>query len=61
MGKYFIEVWKAAGMKLHNVEFLWASEEINKRSNEYWMSVMKIACQNTVSRVQKCATIMGKK
>lgn len=48
-------------MKLHNVEFLWASEEIDKRSNEYWMSVMKIACQNTISRVQKCATIMGKK
>lgn len=33
VGKYFIEVWKAAGMKLHNVKFIWASEEINKRSN----------------------------
>jgi tyrosyl-tRNA synthetase len=33
VGKYFIEVWKAAGMKMSNVKFLWASEEINKRSN----------------------------
>lgn len=26
VGKYFIEVWKAAGMKMSNVKFLWASE-----------------------------------
>jgi tyrosyl-tRNA synthetase len=31
-----IEVWRAAGMDLDNVEFLWAQEEINKRPNEYW-------------------------
>lgn len=31
MGQYFLEVWRAAGMKLHNVKFLWASDEINKR------------------------------
>ena len=61
MGKYFVEVWKAAGMKLHNVKFIWASEEINKRSNEYWMRVMDIACKNSINRIQKCATIMGKK
>jgi tyrosyl-tRNA synthetase len=61
VGKYFIEVWKAAGMKMSNVKFIWASEEINKRSNEYWMQVMDIACKNTIARIQKCATIMGKK
>jgi tyrosyl-tRNA synthetase len=26
VGKYFVEVWRAAGMKLHNVKFIWASE-----------------------------------
>ena len=56
-----MEVWKAAGMKLQNVKFIWASEEINKRSNEYWMRVMDIACKNSIGRIQKCATIMGKK
>lgn len=61
VGKYFVEVWRAAGMKLHNVKFIWASEEINKRSNEYWMRVMDIACKNSIGRIQKCATIMGKK
>jgi tyrosyl-tRNA synthetase len=61
VGRYFIEVWKAAGMKVSNVKFLWASEEINKRPGEYWLNVMDIACKNTISRIQKCATIMGRK
>lgn len=30
VGKYMIEVWKACGMDMTNVEFLWSSEEINK-------------------------------
>ena len=29
VGKYMIEVWKAAGMNMDNVEFIWASEAIN--------------------------------
>jgi tyrosyl-tRNA synthetase len=61
VGKYFIEVWSAVGMKMSNVKFLWASEEINRRSNEYWLQVMDVACKNTISRIKKCATIMGKK
>lgn len=28
VGKYMIEIWKAAGMDMSNVEFLWASEEV---------------------------------
>ena len=61
VGKYFIEVWRAVGMRMSNVKFLWASEEINKRSNEYWLKVMEVACENSISRIKKCATIMGKK
>lgn len=34
-------------MKLHNVKFLWASEEINKNPNDYWMRVMDIAGRMT--------------
>ena len=37
VGRYFIEVWKAIGMKMSNVKFLWASEEINKNPDEYWL------------------------
>ncbi|CAN0537843.1 unnamed protein product, partial [Laminaria digitata] len=28
VGKYMIEIWKAAGMDMNNVEYLWASEEV---------------------------------
>nr|GFA06599.1 tyrosine--tRNA ligase 1, cytoplasmic-like [Tanacetum cinerariifolium] len=36
VGEYMIKIWKAAGMKLENVEFLWSFDEINKRAHEYW-------------------------
>lgn len=61
VGKYFVEIWRAVGMKLENVKFLWASEEINKRSSEYWLMVMDIARKNKIARVKRCATIMGRK
>mmetsp|Transcript_51485 Transcript_51485/g.59121 ORF Transcript_51485/g.59121 Transcript_51485/m.59121 type:complete len:398 (-) Transcript_51485:162-1355(-) len=61
VGKYFIEIWKAAGMKLSNVQFLWASDEINKRASEYWLMVMDIARKNKIARIKRCATIMGRK
>jgi Tyrosyl-tRNA synthetase len=60
VGKYFVEIWKAAGMKLHNVKFLWASDEINNNANEYWLRVMDIARKNNINRIRKCATIMGR-
>mmetsp|Transcript_45669 Transcript_45669/g.73428 ORF Transcript_45669/g.73428 Transcript_45669/m.73428 type:complete len:377 (+) Transcript_45669:78-1208(+) len=60
VGEYMVEVWKAAGMDLDNVEFRWASEEINKKPNEYWMLVMDIARSNSIARVKRCATIMGR-
>ena len=28
VGRYFVEVWKATGMKMSNVRFLWASDHI---------------------------------
>jgi tyrosyl-tRNA synthetase len=61
VGKYFIEVWRAVGMKMENVQFLWASDEINRRPDEYWLTVMDVARKNTISRVKRCATALGKK
>ncbi len=60
IGTYMIEVWKALGMNMSNVEFLWASDEINKKPNEYWQCVMEIARLNNLSRVKRCCTIMGR-
>lgn len=57
VGKYFIEVWKACGMDMENVEFLWASQNMNQ---EYWLRVLKIGNLNTVTRITRCAQIMGR-
>lgn len=60
VGRYFVEVWKAAGMNLENVQFLWASEEINKRPDEYWSIVIDIARKFGIKRIKKCGQIMGR-
>uniref|UniRef100_A0A0E0QH97 tyrosine--tRNA ligase n=4 Tax=Oryza TaxID=4527 RepID=A0A0E0QH97_ORYRU len=60
VGRYMIEIWRAAGMNLDGVEFLWSSEEINNRANEYWPLVMDIACKNNVKRIMRCCQIMGR-
>ena len=60
VGEYMIEVWKAAGMNMDNVEFLWASDEINKRPEEYWTKVMDIATKFNLARILRCCTIMGR-
>lgn len=59
-GRYLIEIWKAVGMNLDKVEFVWTSEEINKRSDEYWPLVMDIARRNTLTRIVRCGQIMGR-
>jgi hypothetical protein len=60
VGRYMVEVWRAAGMDMTNVEFLWASDEINSHSNEYWLRVMDIARRNNLPRILRCCTIMGR-
>ena len=60
VGKYMVEIWRAAGMDMRNVKFLWASEEINKRPNEYWLRVMDIARKNNIKRITRCSQIMGR-
>ncbi len=57
-GKYFIEVWKACGMDLEKVEFIWASDII--KDEKYWNLVMKIATNNTLNRVLRTVQIMGR-
>ena len=59
-GYYMIEVWRACGMDLTNVEFVWASEFINMYSGKYWFNVLQIALRNSISRVKRCGQIMGR-
>eukprot|EP00253_Pinus_taeda_P027243 PITA_27243 len=51
VGRYMIEIWKAVGMKLDRVQFLWSSEEINARAHEYWPLVMEVARHNKLPRI----------
>ena len=60
VGEYLIQVWKAAGMNLENVQFIWSSDEINSKAEEYWLQMLDIARQFTLSRITKCCRIMGR-
>ncbi len=58
VGEYQIEVWKASGMDMNKIEFLWASDVMNDR--EYWKKVVNIARENSLPRIIRCAQIMGR-
>ncbi len=58
VGEYFIQIWKASGMDLDHVEFLWASKEI--QGTKYWETVMKIAKHTTLNRILRTTEIMGR-
>lgn len=59
VGKYFIEVWKACGMDLSKVEFIWASDFI-RENEDYWECVLKLSMNATIQRVLRCGQIMGR-
>ncbi|HLC93949.1 MAG TPA: tyrosine--tRNA ligase [Patescibacteria group bacterium] len=58
VGAYFIEVWKACGMNLANVEFVWASDVV--KNDSYWKLVLQIARTNSLKRFIRTAEIMGR-
>jgi tyrosyl-tRNA synthetase len=68
-GRDMIDSWKACGMDLETtdsegnpmVQFIWSSEEIVKRSDEYWRLVLDIATKFPLNRIKKCTQIMGRK
>lgn len=59
VGNYFIEVWKACGMDLDKVDFVWANDLVADR--EYWKRVVQIGRSATVKRIIRCGQIMGRK
>ena len=59
-GLLMIETFKACGMDLDNVEFLWSSEEINTNPSKYWGLVLDISTKFNLNRVLKCTQIMGR-
>src|SRR3989338_4419873 len=59
VGKYFIEVWKACGMDLDHVEFIWTSDFVRQHP-EYWETVLKLSTHASIQRVMRCGQIMGR-
>ncbi|MGB9883145.1 MAG: tyrosine--tRNA ligase [Microgenomates group bacterium] len=58
VGRYFIEVWKASGMDLSKVEFVWASDLV--KDPKYWELVIKAGRSNALRRFIRTAEIMGR-
>jgi len=59
VGDYFIEVWKASGMDLSRIEFIYASDLV--KDPDYWKLVIKIGTTNKLARFIRTAEIMGRK
>lgn len=57
-GKYYIEVWRASGMLLDSVDFLWASDLV--KDDSYWKLVMDVSTKSTLKRVLRTTQIMGR-
>ncbi|MEA3200676.1 MAG: tyrosyl-tRNA synthetase [Thermoplasmata archaeon] len=57
-GKAIVETWKATGMDLDHVEFVWASEFIPRET--YWKKVMNIARDSSLDRILRTTQIMGR-
>ena len=58
VGKYFVEVWKAAGVDMSRVEVLWTSDAV--RDEGYWKKVMIVAQNSSLARTQRAITVMGR-
>ncbi|MBW7960176.1 tyrosine--tRNA ligase [Patescibacteria group bacterium] len=58
VGRYFIEVWKASGMDLSKVEFVWASDLV--KDPKYWELVLKVGKSNALKRFIRTAEMMGR-
>jgi tyrosyl-tRNA synthetase len=58
VGRYFVEVWKAAGVDMSKVEVLWTSDAA--RNEEYWKKVVTVAQNSTLARAQRALTVAGR-
>lgn len=58
VGQYQIETWKACGLDVDKVEFLWAKDVM--ADDDYWKKVVQIGRENTLNRILRCSQIMGR-
>lgn len=61
VGRYFVEVFKACGMDLDHVEFIWSADFIKENQRQYFEMVNDISAFATLSRIKRTVTAMGRK
>lgn len=59
VGEYYIEVWKACGLKTDKIDFIWSNSLMKDR--RHWETTVKIAKSASVKRITRCSQIMGRK
>src|SRR3989344_9291680 len=58
-GEYFIELWKACGMKTEKIYFIWSKDLV--RQEGHWKTTINIARHSTIDRIKRTSQIMGRK
>jgi tyrosyl-tRNA synthetase len=58
-GDYFIEMWKACGMEVDGVNFIWSKDLV--RQEGHWKTTIDVARASTVQRILRTSQIMGRK
>ena len=58
-GEYFIEMWKACGMKTEKIDFVWSKNLV--REEGHWKATIDVARHSTIERILRCSQIMGRK
>ncbi|KXG30815.2 hypothetical protein SORBI_3004G240600 [Sorghum bicolor] len=54
IGCYNIELWKALGMDLGKVGFMWLSDELNHHPADYWLLALDVSRKNDVDQLSRC-------
>jgi len=57
-GRYFIEVWKAAGVDMKKVKVIWHKDFFD--DPEYWKKVILIAKNHSLTRTKRSLAIAGR-
>lgn len=58
-GEYFIEMWKACGMKTKNIEFVWSKDLVKEEG--HWKTTIDVARNSSIERIKRTSQIMGRK
>jgi tyrosyl-tRNA synthetase len=59
VGEFYIEVWKACGLKTEKIDFVWSDDLMKDR--KHWETTVRIAKASSVKRIIRCSQIMGRK